>query len=561
MTLSADTPLDILLQNHMISRHTYNSLLSANYSTVGDVMARAVPISQLLKLPRFGKASLSEISRVVKMADSSVTAKGPQARSESALNYTHMVSTFPQPYLDNLQDKYTKLISEEKDRRCQKFLQQNLPTILSATKYIDADLLQFMNLCPGRIMENTLRKAQAFINQLKTLIQTTGRKSSSEISLENIKHMNPLFTDSECQFLLGFSLRYQYEPTLFRVLTYIRHSSFPQFKFYRLYVGIEDGTPHTIQQISSMHQCTYEYVRKKIKEIISDSSHSFPFPMNLSGYPKLMSSTYLTETSKVYERIRDRELNGISFRLFSQLMILFGQHELIELEGHNILLKKTIPELCQMRQAIKSIEVLMKKKYPETTIIDIRPLLKDFQDAAIGTDIVEICNYICTKIYGCEQKSDEEYIIGQNHVDVSYDLYHLLEANGSPMSLDELFAKFKEKNPSHHYTHPSQIRNHLHKHRGIKSVGKKSIYGLSSWEKVSYSSLIESIVSLLESSSAPLRLKEIFEKISSSYPWAKEKNIYTIMMADTQKRIVRYPNGHYGLKGRIYKGINIEVHA
>ena len=129
------------------------------------------------------------------------------------------------------------------------------------------------------------------------------------------------------------------------------------------------------------------------------------------------------------------------------------------------------------------------------------------------------------------------------------------------MSLDELFAKFKEKNPSHHYTHPSQIRNHLHKHRGIKSVGKKSIYGLSSWEKVSYSSLIESIVSLLESSSAPLRLKEIFEKISSSYPWAKEKNVYTIMMADTQKRIVRYPNGHYGLKGRIYKGINIEVHA
>lgn len=558
MTISADTSLDIILQNHMISQHTYNSLLSANYTTVGDVLTRAVPITKLLNLPRFGKVSLSEICQVVKMTNCHGTEKGIQPESDTDSNYMRMATTFPQTYLDNLQNRYTTLISEEQDKRCQKFLQQYLPTIQSAIRYIDADFPQFMKICPCRNMENTLRKTQKFINQLKTLIQATGRKSPTEVSIENIKHNNPLFTDSECQFIHGFSQRYQYEPILYRAITYIRHSSLPQFKFYRLYAGIEDGIPQSIQQISTLHKCSYEYVRKNIKEIVAGSSSTFPFPMDLSGYPRLLSSTYLSETSKVYERIRDRELNGISFRQFCQLMILFGQHEISEIEGHNILLKKGLPELPLVKQATKSLIDLLKKKYPIDTIIDIRTVLSEFQDVAIENELLELFKHICTNIYGCEQISSEKYLVRQNHVDISYDLYHLLEANGRPMSLNELFAKFKEKNPAHHYTHPHQIRNHLHKHDKIKSIGKKSIYGLTSWDNVSYSSIIESVVSLLDSCSTPLRLKEIFETISKHYPWAKAKNIYTIMMSDTQKRIVRYSSGCYGLKGRNYKTKNVE---
>ncbi len=552
MIISSDTSLEVMLDHHLISKRTYNCLLNTNHKTLGDVMIFADPLINLLKIPKFGKKSLTEISHVVKLIGSSIDTNGYQTNEHPISIYERMIQSLHSSYLENLQNHYEDLISAETDKRCQRIIIKHMPTIQTAVSYIDAEYYQLMKIFHNQAMENTLTKIQTFTNKLKPLLQSTAKKSLLEVSLENIKHDNPFFTDSECQFYYGFSQRYHYEPVLYKTYIYLSRNKLPSFMYYKKYIDFKNNEDNTIQQVSSINNCTYEKKRRKIRKTPLINDKSFPFPMDLSCYPRLMTSTYLVDTSPFYEMIRNRELNDISFRMLCHLIMLFGNHTIIEIEGYYILINKKVSDVEVIRSMIKSLTQLLKKKYSHDTTVDIQSILSNYQDEATRNELHEMCQYICTQIFKCDYLGNTEYVVKQNHIDISYDLYQILKSKGSPMKIDELFTKFKEKYPTHKYTHSKQIRNHLYRHPLIKAIGKKSKYGLANWNKVFYGNIIDLIIKNLESASSPLRLKDIWLKVSCHFPETKVKNIYSIMMADSQKRIVHYTNGYYGLKGREY---------
>lgn len=544
MTITSETSLLTLLENHYISRRTYNGLSRAMYKTIGEVQIYAKPYSKLLRISNFGKKSLTEIIHAFSMIESPNGFTGNQHQIST---FERMTSTLHPSYIVNLQNQYEELVSDIQDRRIQRIIQKHMPTIQAAVPFIDANLSQLMSIFRNRSMDGTLIKIQSFTNQLKNLLLQTSKKSLQEVSLENIKYDNPFFTESDCQFYYGFNQHYHYEPVLYKTYVFICQNQQSAFLFYRQYIGIETDVPLTISQVSSLNNCTYETVRRNIKRVISKSTSEFPFPMDLTGYTRLMSTSYVVESSPFYDQIRNREIKDISFRVLCHIITLFSHHAVIEIKNHYILLNRRILDVAAIKSMAESFSQLMKNKYPHDTPLDISGLLSEYPDKTMMNDICEIFDYICTQIYECKHIRGTDYIIKQNYIDIPNELYQILKNEGSPMKIEELFRRFKDKYPEHKYSRAGQIRSQLYRHPLIKPVGKKSTYGLTTWNKVFYGNIIDLVIKVLETSDRPLNLKEISMKVKRNFPDTKPKSIYTIMIADTKKRIVHYPNGYYGL--------------
>lgn len=397
------------------------------------------------------------------------------------LTFERMMKSLHPSYITYLEAHYEVLLTSELDNRTLNFIHKYLPSLKHLIPYIDADLMKLRGICPNRNMEGTLKKLKKFTEKVKELLLSTSIKSLQEIYFENISREYPFFSASEVQFFHGFSQRYGHEPFFYKTFNYITKSKNRQFEIYSLYSGFKDDSPKTISQISTIMNCSYEYVRKTVQSLLSNGSKYFPFPLNLTNYPRLLSSPYLLETSSVGELIRNRELSGRSHQTLSHIIVLTGQFTLVDLQGHTILLNKNHIDDRTITTLYAAIQKIIARKYINDTEIDISPVISQISNSDTAKTLEEIGDYICQVILDCEHQGELTYIVKRNHIDVSNELFILLSEKGCPMTTDELYEAFISKYPGHKISFPHQLKYYLHKHSQIKSMGRKSTYGLESW--------------------------------------------------------------------------------
>ncbi|MBR5982894.1 MAG: hypothetical protein IK025_04100, partial [Bacteroidales bacterium] len=236
----------------------------------------------------------------------------------------------------------------------------------------------------------------------------------------------------------------------------------------------------------------------------------------------------------------------------ARLISLVASFNIEEVNGKVILLSDKQFSNFYLSRCIRIFENKLSAKYAEDTIVTMDDILAE--SSCENTESAqELLCYVITKIIGINLDNNRSIVIKQNYVDVTKEIYAILDSKGIPMTLDEIFKAFKAKYPNHNINKKSDLRSYILKNNNhIKAVGRQSTYALDFWDDINFNSIRDLIIEKLSSSSNPVHLNDIYKYVSAHYPKTNAKSIYTTMKNDELERFVHFENGFYGLASKQY---------
>lgn len=131
-------------------------------------------------------------------------------------------------------------------------------------------------------------------------------------------------------------------------------------------------------------------------------------------------------------------------------------------------------------------------------------------------------------------------------------IYEILQKNGNPMHLDEIFIEFKKILSEHKYTEASQLRSWLQRHEAISFRNRKSVYTLKEWKHIKSGTIRDTIVEFLSKNDSPQTAECITEYVLQYFPKTNTASVRTTMLNDTQKRFSFYGDNLFGLVSKEY---------
>jgi hypothetical protein len=140
----------------------------------------------------------------------------------------------------------------------------------------------------------------------------------------------------------------------------------------------------------------------------------------------------------------------------------------------------------------------------------------------------------------------------RNPLDV---VYEILQQNGSPMHLDDIFVEFKKIMPEHKYTQENnsdRLRPFLQRNEAISFRNRSSIYTLKEWKHIRTGTIRDAIVDFLTKFDLPQTADDITEYVLQHFPETNIASVRTSMYNDTQKRFSFFTDGLFGLASTEY---------
>lgn len=131
-------------------------------------------------------------------------------------------------------------------------------------------------------------------------------------------------------------------------------------------------------------------------------------------------------------------------------------------------------------------------------------------------------------------------------------IYEILQRNGHPMHLDDIFIEFKKILPEHKYTEASRLRSWLQRHEAISFRNRKSVYTLKEWEHIKSGTIRDAIVEFLSKNDLPQTADDITNYVLKHFPKTNIPSVRTTMFNDTQKRFLFFNNSLFGLVSKEY---------
>ena len=131
-------------------------------------------------------------------------------------------------------------------------------------------------------------------------------------------------------------------------------------------------------------------------------------------------------------------------------------------------------------------------------------------------------------------------------------VYEILQQNGNPMHLENIFVEFKRIFPEHKYTKASQLRSFLYRNEAISHRNRNSVYTLKEWEHIKFGTIRDAIVEFLSENNTPQTAKNITQFVLQYFPKTNIKSVRTTMLNETQKRFSFFENNLVGLTNKEY---------
>ena len=132
-------------------------------------------------------------------------------------------------------------------------------------------------------------------------------------------------------------------------------------------------------------------------------------------------------------------------------------------------------------------------------------------------------------------------------------IYEILQRNGNPMHLDEIFIEFKKILPEHKYTEAKQLRSWLQRHEAISFRNRKSVYTLKEWKHVRSGTIRDAIVEFLSENDLPQTADAITEHVLQHFLETNIASVTATMRVDTLNRFSFFnDNSLFGLVCKEY---------
>lgn len=92
----------------------------------------------------------------------------------------------------------------------------------------------------------------------------------------------------------------------------------------------------------------------------------------------------------------------------------------------------------------------------------------------------------------------------------------------------------------------------MYKHKHIKAIGKTSCYALDYWEGIYFGSIRDLLIDLLEGSSLPLHIDNLYDGVTEHYPNTTKASIAATMEDEDLQRFVEFEGNYFGLTSKDY---------
>ena len=525
---------------------THNGLRSAEFKTLGDIRDQVTNISDLLKLRNFGRKSLQE---VIEVMDRIETAPTDETDALSADNRTDLpVRESLIPYLERL---YRDWVEKKLDVRTRNFIGKNLEDFNKVLKYLWSPMEGYRYIAPRQGMKKTLLKLYDFHQLFIKEAERLNNLDDKEIHKEKLMADYPFLTPDELGFVLQFEEAVGRLPLLFILWRSLMTSETSFDQIYRMIHGFNDGKPVLRNDVAKQVSLTPERVRQLL--VVADGSRQ-EWSRDQKAeelYPDLWETAVTDENSRTYVRYNGVENLNLPFRQFAPLVALMGGFTVKMVGGHFFLIKTSVLKKIDFKEMLLTVEsrIAMKRLADET--VDLAELTLRFP-VDLRKTAGKLMKSVAVTAYGVEIAANGKLILPKNSTDFSEEFYSILDDNGAPMHIDEVFKEFKRRFPGHKYVESIQIKPYLFRHPHIRSIGKTSLYALDKWENVYFGTIRNLLQEILAASESPLRMDEIFEKVKPVFPNTTRSSLISTMIDSDFKRFVLFEGGYYGLSAKIY---------
>jgi hypothetical protein len=132
-------------------------------------------------------------------------------------------------------------------------------------------------------------------------------------------------------------------------------------------------------------------------------------------------------------------------------------------------------------------------------------------------------------------------------------MYEILDSNGNPMYISDIFMEFKRRFPEHRYSRPEQLRHYLNIHKEISYQNRKNIYVLRKWKHhIKAGTIRGTIIEFLSKKKFPQTARDITDYVLLHFPETNISSVRTTMYNDAQRRFAFFEGKLFGLSKRKY---------
>lgn len=460
----------------------------------------------------------------------------------------YLLSPIAQEYIEKVYQEQRKMVLSV---RANNFSNTFLPHFADLIKYADKPLGAYRDICPGKSMMKTLTEIFHFNQKFKNIFDRLSKLSDDEIQTEFLKRDYPYLVSRQRMFVFDFIKENNHAPLFYLMLQYLRLSENRSNKIYSLYHGIADGKKRTLNEIAEVMSLTRERVRQIACGTIEIQGSALVNNDGWEYYKDFLELPYIYEDKMEYVSLKEKEHLAADFGTFAYLLNLVADFKIEEINDRVILLNRNKMSELNLADCIDTLNSIVNAKYSTDTYVPLDSILFTVPEE-VRPVTKRLIKYIATEIYELKLTEDEQIILSQNYIDISEELYDILEKKGEPMHVEDIFKAFKERYPDHKYTEPIQIKFYLYKNQHIRAVGKTSKYALDSWEGIYFGSIRDLLIDQLTASDEPLHIDVLYDGVAEYYPNTSKSSVAATMEDEDLQRFVEFEGDYFGLTSKQY---------
>lgn len=388
-----------------------------------------------------------------------------------------------------------------------------------------------------------------FLERFKSIYLLHENCSEEEFLKLKNENLFPFLIERELDFAVTFRNKYGRYPMLYILTAYLSLSSDRLDSLYSYKFGISSGIARSNNEVAVAYHMTAERVRQIIQGYCLDTTLKF-VSMPDWKYYIINAPLVLTEASPIYKELSEQEDLQNGFSAFVGLLGLVVGYSKVRRKGERIYVKKEYE--AKARNILGRLTELIEAKYSRDTRFTISSVVGD-DDVSVS-----IARLLLTELFDIIIDENNVFEIKQGRVDVSMEIMEILDAIGSPMTLEEIFMFFKDKYPEHKYENPSQLRASINLSDEIVSISKSGIYGLKKWNLFT-GSVRDCAYKILQSEEEPMPDIQLVEQLLQYFPNSNYKSLMSSLMSDSKDRFIHYVDSTIWLTEKAHLTSKVQV--
>lgn len=434
--------------------------------------------------------------------------------------------------------------------RAKKMQVKHFPTYLDAIQFFDKSFYEYKGLCPGQIMAKTLSELYSLIQSFENVYFEIVKSPEEQVERRNIAIIFDFLSDDELEHVFNYKTINNSFPLFYILYCYIKNSSDREWKIFSLYNGFVNGELYKMTEIASMYKLSRERVRQLLSNGFVIDNLFLRNSKDWSNYSGLMNLPYITELSPKFRMIKEDEGLPYDFNIFSRILPIVSNFVLFQIQEKSILVNESLSD--NFKEIQTKLDNIVYLKYYRDTTFNINEIIRNVPATQVE-DLSYLLKYVLTEVYYYSVSNDGDFVIQQNTIDISQEIYDIIYEKGAPMHIDDIYMEFKKKYPNHKYMSSLSLKPYLFRNESIKPLGNTSTYGIATWGNVYFGGIRDRIKEILEESSTPVNLDGIVSRVLEVIPSTNKKNISSTMagMLNT-KDIKKFKDNLWGLSGKTY---------